>query len=292
MTKKKLILGTVQFGLNYGINNTKGKPSSENIKNILDTAYKNGIYLLDTAEAYGDSQEKIGEYHLNSSNKFEIITKFSATVKNLPFNITERIKKNIATLQVNNLYCYMFHSFKDFDSYFKSFHKDLSSLKKEGIIKKIGVSLYTNQEFEKVLKFDDIDLIQLPFNLLDNTTKRGEILSKAVKKGIEIHTRSVFLQGLFFKKTTDLSGNLKPLNKNFDKLHNLCSDSYKMNDLALNYVHSQEKIDKVLIGVDTVDQLLDNLSSIKKEISSDTIEEINNINVEQNELLNPSNWKL
>ncbi|WP_431165295.1 aldo/keto reductase [Tenacibaculum halocynthiae] len=292
MTKKKLILGTVQFGLNYGVNNTKGKPSSENIKNILDTAYNNGICLLDTAEAYGDSQEKIGEYHLNSSNKFEIITKFSATVKNLPFNITERIKKNIATLQVNNLYCYMFHSFKDFDSYFKPFQKDLSSLKKEGIIKKIGVSLYTNEEFEKVLEFDDIDLIQLPFNLLDNTTKRGGILSKAVKKGIEIHTRSVFLQGLFFKKTTDLSGNLKPLNKNFDKLHNLCSDNYKMNDLALNYVHSQEKIDKVLIGVDTVDQLLDNLSSIKKEISSDRIEEINNINVEQNELLNPSNWKL
>ena len=70
----KLILGTVQFGLHYGVNNTTGKPSKENIKSILDSAYNSGIQLLDTAEAYGDSQNKIGEYHKNSTNKFNIIT--------------------------------------------------------------------------------------------------------------------------------------------------------------------------------------------------------------------------
>ena len=77
----KLILGTVQFGLDYGVNNTTGKPSKLNIRSILDSAYNSGIQLLDTAEGYGDSQIKIGEYHNNSINKFKIITKFSSNAE-------------------------------------------------------------------------------------------------------------------------------------------------------------------------------------------------------------------
>ena len=290
MTKNKLILGTVQFGLNYGINNTIGKPSTKNIKSILDTAFQNNIHLLDTAEAYGDSQERIGEYHQGSSNKFEIITKFSAAVKSLPLNINERIQRNIETLQVNHLYCYMFHSFNDFNTYYKSFEEDLITIKTKGLIKKIGVSLYTNEEFEEVLKYNTIDIVQLPFNLLDNISKRGEILTKAKNKGIEIHTRSAFLQGLFFKIPSTLNKTLKPLSSSIEYLQNLCSSKYKMNDLALNYAYHQKNIDHVLIGVDSVSQLEENLLSINKSINQETIEQINNIDIVQTELLNPSNW--
>jgi len=286
----KLILGTVQFGLNYGVNNTVGKPSKENIKSILDSAYNSGIQLLDTAEAYGDSQNKIGEYHNNSTNKFNVITKFSSNVEEFSLNIIERVHNNLKILDVDKLYCYMFHSFDDFENYFDNYRKDLLLLKKHGIIDNIGVSVYTNNELESVLKFDEISLVQLPFNLLDNDNKRRSILKKAKIKGIEVHTRSVFLQGLFFKKTSELGDKIKPLEPYLRSLNDLCDKDYKINDLALNYVCNKKNIDRVLIGVDNVVQLKANIASEKRNIQKEIFKKIEAIDVKEIELLNPSNW--
>mgnify|MGYP006095556589 FL=1 len=286
----KLILGTVQFGLNYGVNNSAGKPSKENIKSILDSAYNSGIQLLDTAEAYGDSQNKIGEYHNNSTNKFNVITKFSSNTEGFSLNIIERVYNNLKILDVDKLYCYMFHSFDDFNKYFEKYRKDLLTLKRDGIINNIGVSLYSNDELESVLKFNEITLVQLPFNLLDNNNKRGNIIKKAKAKGIEIHTRSAFLQGLFFKNTSEFTVKIKPLEPYLNLLNDLCDEDYKMNDLALNYVCNQKNIDKVLIGVDNVHQLESNILSEKKNIKKELINNIEAIDVEETKLLNPSNW--
>jgi len=286
----KLILGTVQFGLNYGVNNSAGKPSKENIKSILDSAYNSGIQLLDTAEAYGDSQNKIGEYHNNSTNKFNVITKFSSNTEGFSLNIIERVYNNLKILDVDKLYCYMFHSFDDFNKYFEKYRKDLLILKRDGIINNIGVSLYSNDELESVLKFNEITLVQLPFNLLDNNNKRGNIIKKAKAKGIEIHTRSAFLQGLFFKNTSEFTVKIKPLEPYLNLLNDLCDEDYKMNDLALNYVCNQKNIDKVLIGVDNVHQLESNILSEKKNIKKELTNNIEAIDVEEIKLLNPSNW--
>ena len=286
----KLILGTVQFGLDYGVNNTAGKPSEENIKSILDSAYNSGIQLLDTAEAYGDSQNTIGEYHNNSTNKFNVITKFSSNTEGFSLNIIERVYNNLKILDVDKLYCYMFHSFDDFNKYFEKYRKDLLILKRDGIINNIGVSLYSNDELESVLKFNEITLVQLPFNLLDNNNKRGNIIKKAKAKGIEIHTRSAFLQGLFFKNTNEFSVKIKPLETYLNLLNDLCDEDYKMNDLALNYVCNQKNIDKVLIGVDNVQQLESNILSEKKHIEKELTNNIEVIDVKETKLLNPSNW--
>ena len=286
----KLILGTVQFGLDYGVNNTSGKPSKENIKSILDSAYNSGIQLLDTAEAYGDSQNKIGEYHNNSTNKFNVITKFSSNTEGFSLNIIERVYNNLKILDVDKLYCYMFHSFDDFNKYFEKYRKDLLILKRDGIINNIGVSLYSNDELESVLKFNEITLVQLPFNLLDNNNKRGNIIKKAKAKGIEIHTRSAFLQGLFFKNTSEFTVKIKPLEPYLNLLNDLCDKDYKMNDLALNYVCNQKNIDKVLIGVDNVQQLASNMLSEKKMITKELTNNIEVIDVKETKLLNPSNW--
>ena len=286
----KLILGTVQFGLNYGVNNTAGKPSKENIKSILDSAYNSGIQLLDTAEAYGDSQNTIGEYHNNSTNKFNVITKFSSNTEGFSLNIIERVYNNLKILDVDKLYCYMFHSFDDFNKYFEKYRKDLLILKRDGIINNIGVSLYSNDELESVLKFNEITLVQLPFNLLDNNNKRGNIIKKAKAKGIEIHTRSAFLQGLFFKNTSEFTVKIKPLEPYLNLLNDLCDEDYKMNDLALNYVCNQKNIDKVLIGVDNVHQLESNILSEKKNIKKELTNNIEVIDVKETKLLNPSNW--
>jgi len=291
LVENKIILGTVQFGLTYGINNSNGKPNQELVDELLDAAFDRQVRTLDTAEAYGNSQEVIGAYHKQSANQFNIITKFSSTRTDLPTDIKERVKANIKTLGVDSLYCYMFHNYADFKSFYTEYKTKISELKKEGLIKKLGVSIYNNEELEDLLKYDTIDVVQLPFNLLDNSKQRAAILRKAKAKGIEIHTRSVFLQGLFFKELNTIPEKIKPLLNSLKEINEIA----KLNDtglsrLALNYACQQKFIDKVLIGVDTLAQLNQNLHLIEKPISLELIEKINEIDIKEKLLLNPSNW--
>ena len=287
----KLILGTVQFGINYGINNKIGKPSSNEIKKILDFSFERNINILDTAEAYGSSQERIGEYTKQSNNKFEIITKYSKYRNDLPSNIVDRVKKNLEILNVETLYCYMFHNFNDYTTFFNLFKDDLSYLKRNGKIKKIGVSLHSNEEIIEVLKNDNIDLIQLPFNLLDNSSQRKKVLIKAKSKGIEVHTRSVFLQGLFFKDPTDIKGKLLEIKEDLSLIKGMVGKEY-INDLALNYAYSKDYIDYILLGVDSVKQLKSNIRTIKNSKTKNLYPEVDNIVVKNSLMLNPVNWNL
>jgi aryl-alcohol dehydrogenase-like predicted oxidoreductase len=287
----KIILGTVQFGLEYGINNGSGKPSQETVNSILDLSFENGITILDTAEAYGNAQEVIGNYHHASANKFKVITKFSAKRNDLPQDIESRVKQNIQLLKVSSLHSYMFHSYTDFELHFPRFKNQLVSLKKEGLVQKIGVSIYTNREFESLLERDDIDLIQLPFNLLDNQFQRGSLIQKAKDKGVEIHTRSVFLQGLFFKELQHLAESFSALKPYLNELKSISKEySVSMNQMALNYAINQPNIDSVLIGVDLPEQLLNNLEAIKNKLPVEVIRRIDVIKVKEIEMLNPSNW--
>ena len=288
--KSKIILGTVQFGIDYGINNKNGKPSFKNVKKILDFAYSKDIRLLDTAEAYGDSQYIIGEYHKISSKRFNIITKFSPNRKDLSLNIKKRINQNLTTLGVNSLYSYMFHSYTDYMNFFPLFQNDLIELYEKGIIKKIGVSLHSNNDIEKIFKNKLIKIIQLPFNLLDNSNQRREILLKAKDLGIEVHTRSVFLQGLFFKDPNEIYGNILGLREDLIQLTSLISKE-KMHDLALNYACSKNYIDCVLLGVDNIDQLKININCIETSNTKSIINEVDKIYTTNKLLLNPVNWK-
>lgn len=291
MKINKFILGTVQFGLDYGINNSSGKPNASVVSSILDLAFESGIFFLDTAEAYGDAHEVIGNYHKVSPHKFKIITKFSSKRTDLSQNLKDRISQNLETLNVDFLYGYMFHSFHDFENYYEKYKNEIQNLKKEGLIKKFGVSIYTNEEFKKILKFDDIDLVQFPFNLLDNASQRSALISEAKQKGIEIHTRSVFLQGLFFKDIKNLPVKLNSLSSYLSSIHSIASDAkINMSDLSLNYAIQQKNIDYVLIGVDNVEQLKENLKSLNHHIPEDVMNKVNELKVTETELLNPSNW--
>ena len=231
----KLILGTVQFGKKYGINNSCGLPSFKQVQEILEYAYEKGIDTLDTAEAYGLSHERIGKFHENSKKKFKIITKYSPQNKVLSKNIFERVLDNIMKMNVDYLYGYMFHSFKDYKIYFNKFKDELMELRTLNKIKKIGVSLHSNDEITQVLKNEEIDLIQLPFNMLDNSFNRKKILKICKKNGLEIHTRSSFLQGLFFKDIENLSGNLIYLKNDLRKIKQLISNENNINKIALKY---------------------------------------------------------
>jgi aryl-alcohol dehydrogenase-like predicted oxidoreductase len=285
----KLVLGTAQFGLNYGINNYQGKPSLKEVFSTLDYAYDSGVKILDSAEAYGDSHNRIGQYHISSKKKFRVITKFSPKRLDLPINFEERIKKNLEDLNIDNLYAYMFHSYGDLKKNYNKFLNDINSSTLDKI-NKLGVSVYTNSQLEDSMNYDFIKLIQLPFNMLDNETKRKKLLEKAKKQKIEVHSRSTYLQGLFFKNFNDIPKKLVPLKKYLSFIESINSEKIKINELALNYVLFKTYIDKVIIGVDSKTNLKENLECISLNKDYEIFGKIDEINVLEMNLLNPSNW--
>ncbi|WP_445730715.1 aldo/keto reductase [Mariniflexile sp.] len=289
--KNKLILGTVQLGLDYGINNKSGKPSLQKAFDILHLAYDKEIRILDTAEAYGDSQEVIGKFQKENPNKvFKIITKLAANHSLQKGDLSKQIQRDCKILGVNQLYGYMFHNFESFKNN-AYFYNELLLARESGIIKKAGISLYSNEEIKDVLdNYPDFDFIQIPFNALDNASKRKTLLIRAKNMNMEVHTRSVFLQGLFFKNGNNLPEVLNPLKTYIEEFESIkLKSGINTETLALQYVLEKEYIDFVLVGVENTEQLMNNLiiCDQKVNIPHDSIDAID---VKEINLLNPSNW--
>ena len=285
----KLILGTVQMGLDYGINNSSGKITLENSCMILSKAFELGIDTLDTAEAYGNAHQVIGNFHeLHSEIKFKVITKVPHDA------VTEEIEQKIRTyindLNVDHLEVLMFHSFDSYENN-KSIIAVLNDLKNHGIIKHIGVSVYTNNQIEALLLDDNVTVVQMPFNLLDNESIRGDLMNKMKDKGKIIHTRSAFLQGLFFKEQHENNSISQKLSKELIAIKNISiEENTSIFNLALSYCLNQKNIDQVLIGVDSINQLIDNLKAVDYKMNHDALIKINALKVDNLDLLNPSLW--
>ena len=173
----------------------------------------------------------------------------------------------------------MFHSYENFSLFYENTYESLENLKKENILKKIGVSVYNNQQAISVLNNYNIDVIQIPFNILDNFNKRGEIIDLAQRKGVEIHARSIFLQGLFFVELNKLHPKLEPLKKYLIKIHDIANQyEISINNLAINYAYTQKRIKNILIGVDSINQLKQNIHNINDEFDEKRWDEIDGIN--------------
>ena len=280
----KLILGTVQFGLSYGINNSTGKVSQTDASKILAEAKDNGISILDTSYAYGDSEIVLGEL-LEKDSDFKIVSKLPRTTEN-PKSIFEDTTKR---LKKNKLYGYLVHHF----DYFREkpdIWTDIQTLRKDGFIEKTGFSLYNMKELEYLFsKNVPFDIVQIPYNILDRAFE--PYLKELKQRGIEIHTRSVFLQGLFFKSADELPEKLKPLKPYLVAMSEFCKEQgISIEELALNGVIHHSNIDGVLVGVDNIAQLQKNIKSVWSEIPAKVSEFIDTLDVKEKELLNPVNW--
>lgn len=249
----KIGLGSVQFGMPYGISNQIGQTSMEEVSRILDLAYAKGIRFLDTASGYGTSQAVIGKFH---QNRFSVISKFMPP--SLEESVEIQLDKSLFELQLNSLYGYLAHRplelLKD-----KKTWNTLQELKAIQKIQKIGFSLNSPQEYE-VLKAAGFipDLVQVPFNYLDTRFRNCLVELKA--NGCEVHTRSAFLQGLFFTKTNELPEYFKDVKPFIDTLQ--LSYGEQLQGALLKYVIQQEFIDVVIIGVENQAQLNNNLVSV------------------------------
>lgn len=282
----KIILGTVQFGVDYGINNTAGKPGRETVFKILSNAYHLGIRTLDTAEGYGDAADIIGAFHRESGILFEVNTKFTHVQG---VTLLAKLESAIQKLGVSYIGTYFYHSYKDFITK-KDLIEALEDLKKQKLIHRIGLSVYTNDELKTAINDPAIDVIQMPFNLLDNYSERGVLLRAARSKHKRVQVRSVFLQGLFFKNTDDLPAKLLPLLPYLKEVQTIAGHDSSIETLCLQYAAVQEEIDEIIIGVDAEQQLADNMNALNQSLSPDTRAAIDKIKVKETELLYPYNW--
>lgn len=282
----KLVLGTVQFGLDYGINNQSGRVHQDEVDRILRLAKKSGINKLDTSSAYGISENVLGKSFFENDLRFQVISKYPHSKENVATVFNSSIKK----LYQKKLYGYLVHHFEFYRSQ-PHLWEEMKQLKAEGKIEKIGFSLYNVNQLQYLLdngvKFD---ILQFPYNLFDRQFEA--YLSQLKQCGVEIHTRSVFLQGLFFKNVHVLTDILSPMKKYLKELHEYCDiNCVSIGQLALNYVVSQPYIDGVLIGVDNCQQLQVNVDAVQGGIRQEDIDFVSSINVLEKELLNPMNWK-
>jgi aryl-alcohol dehydrogenase-like predicted oxidoreductase len=272
----KIVLGTVQFGCQYGINSA-GRPDTKMVSQILDEALKGGVTTLDTSAAYGNAEEVLGTVHV--ADRFQIVSKYPKCEQ----TVAETFERSLQKLGTKNLYGYLLHHFNVYTEN-KAIWNDFLVLKEEGKVQKIGFSLYEPSELDIILN-DGIpfDLLQVPYNLFDRQFE--PYFERLKEKGVEIHVRSTFLQGLFFKDRDSLPSKLLPLKPYLDALDAYAKDSgLSIAEVALNYNLQNPFIDGVLIGVDTKEQLLTNFQSVSEQ-SIDL-----NIHVIEQELLKPVNW--
>ncbi len=283
-----IILGTVQFGLDYGINNKNGQMSEEEVFDILDLAKSTGISYLDTAAAYGNSEERIGSYIAQKNDIFfKIITKFDLKKYQSPI---DSLNESLSRLNVSCVDTIMFHNYDDF---LKTSQYQLEKLlEHKGIkFKKLGISVYTNEQIDEVCKTKIFQTIQMPFNALDNNNIRGEAMRMMKTNGIEIHTRSVFLQGLFFMSLENIPAKLEPLTPYLSRMNQISSHyQVSKSTLALHYNLSNQLISGVLMGVDSVKQLEQNIALINAQIPQSAFDAIDEIQVKESSLLNPATW--
>ena len=166
----------------------------------------------------------------------------------------------------------------------------MTSLKNEGKIKKVGFSLYNTDQLHYLLDNGvQFDILQFPYNIFDRQFE--PYMSQLADIGVEIHTRSAFLQGLFFKDTNTLPEKLKPLKPYLDHLHHYCKNrGLTVEQLALGYVLANQYVKGALIGVDNHEQLEANLKVASIQLSQEDIDIISKIDIKEKELLNPVNW--
>ncbi|WP_169630230.1 aldo/keto reductase [Flavobacterium humi] len=281
----KITLGTVQFGINYGISNTHGVPSDAELKAILSAAEEAGIQQLDTAQAYGNAEERLGQF---SEGRFQVITKFPAVATRE--ELENALSYSLSRLNSSSVYGYLAHNAAVLIE--KPFLWEvLQKAKEEKTIAKIGFSLYHPEQLEQLLELQCIpDLVQLPYSILDR--KFEDSLSILKKIGTEIHVRSVFLQGLYFMDPDRLPEKLQPLRPALMELQAICrGKNISVGDAALNYAVSNPNIDQIVMGVETAGQLQENIrmvSSWKRD--AELFSRIEAIEIKDKSLLNPVNW--
>jgi aryl-alcohol dehydrogenase-like predicted oxidoreductase len=288
----KLALGTAQFGMPYGISNSVGVPNPSEIKKILDWSKKSFVTLLDTAPAYLESENVLGQL-LADDEYFEIVTKSTAGLAESVDPVGELksgFLRSLDRLKKKALYGLLIH--QPYDLLGKggsNLYTELLRLKNSGLVKKIGVSVYTSDQADRIIERFKIDLIQVPVNLMDQRLVSSGCLARLKQSGVEVHARSVFLQGLLLLKDQQLPKGFESVREHLRFIRDTVEvHGLTMVQAALGYVHQLKEIDKVLVGTVSLTQLKELvLASNQPEKPWDFVKKFS---WDDDKIINPSLW--
>jgi len=293
----KIGLGSVQFGFDYGISNLEGKVPGEQVKRILDAAAESGVRVIDTASLYGDSESILGRF-LREGHAFNIVTKTPQYNKpqltREDAKLLERtFQESLVKLRQPSLYGLLVHNADDLLAENGIFlWESMTDIKSKGMVKHIGVSVYSARQIDAILEKFPIDLIQLPINVLDQRLIRSGHLKKLKHKGVEIHARSVFLQGLLLMDPAKLHDYFGSVREHLKYYHQwIGSKGLSPVKSALAFILNLEEIDTIIVGVADTMQL----EEIKHEcgsLSEITVDDYKKFAWNDEYILDPSRWRV
>jgi len=286
----KLGLGTVQFGLDYGVSTSEGRVPSNEVTSILNYASDKRIEMLDTAPSYGESEKVLGS---NLVNNFKIVTKTqniaAQKVSSSDVKLIDKIfMKSLKNLNINSAYGLLVHDVRDLLKFgSEKLYGLLTVLKKEQKIRKLGVSIYDKGQLESILDLYDIDLVQLPLNILDRRLIDSDILTRLKNRGVEIHVRSVFLQGLLLMPKNQIPDKFVRWKQTWNIWHEWLADNeISALEASLRYAVAFPEVSKVLVGVESLNQL----KEISRALDGALPDLPENLQIDDIDLLNPTNW--
>lgn len=293
----KIGLGTVQFGLDYGVSNPQGITPVAEVKDILKLAWESGITILDTAVSYGMSEEVIGQ-SIPEGMSFKIVTKTPLFKKDRidrtdATRLKETFLQSLKRVKQTGIYGLLVHHANDL--LVPGGHylwQAMEALKETGLVKKIGISVYSPHEIEELTEKYHLDLIQLPVNVFDQRMIQGGYLRYLKDLGIEIHSRSVFLQGLLLMPPEERPAHFNSVRHimiNYSEA--LQKHGISPLTAALAFVYKQKEIDNIIVGVNDRDQLRKILNAISNLHDLEYID-FSDYAIIDESIINPSLWRL
>ncbi len=286
----KIALGSAQFGMQYGINNSSGRVGQEDLFKILRIASENNITTIDTAINYGESESSLGEIGVDS---FNVVSKLPPLIDgelDIENWVFAEVQDSIARLRKSQLGGLLLHNPADLlSNKGDQLYEALRNIKLSGLVEKIGISIYSPSELDEIHKKYDLDIVQAPYNLIDRKIETSGWLQRLFEAGIEVHARSVFLQGLLLISTKDkIPCHFKPWKSLLETWWNWLEEGqFDPVKACLSFVLSKQEVNKVIVGVDSSSQLKGILSLLKDPDYSSWPD----LSSEEEMLINPSNWK-
>ena len=285
----KLTIGSVQFGLPYGISNVAGQVSPCEVEKILNVARRNNIDTIDTAIAYGDSESVLG---LIGVNDFKVVTKLpilpdkSADIIGW---VEKHIEESLIRLNKTSIHGLLVHHAESLEgSDGKKLGFALGQIKISGLVEKVGVSIYQPSVLDKIMENASIDIVQAPLNVVDTSIISSGWLDKLDEAGVEVHVRSIFMQGLLLMDRTSIPDKFNQWMPLWDHWHENLS-TYGLGALSecISFVNSFSKVSRVVVGIESALQLQQVLGAI--DLSGNPLD-WSQMTCHDDMLINPSNW--
>lgn len=262
---RKLCLGTVQLGKKYGIANVIGRqPSREESFTLLKKALEKGISCFDTASVYGNSEDLLGDFRLAGREGVRIISKLPPGKNEDENAVLGELRTDLDRLHTKCIDCYLLHDAADMNR--QGIVKELQKAKEMGLTKFIGVSVYEPEEACKAVSKNWVDTVQIPYNVFDQRLDDTDFFSLAQKNKVKVFARSMFLQGLLLMNPNELPHNLLEARLWLEKFRLTVKEyGFTCREAAFLFGLKHPGIDYVVFGVDTVEQLTENIRLVGKE---------------------------